>query len=265
MTSSRSKPVVVDQSDWGHIAVTGSDRVRFLNGMVSGDVSTLQLGQWLRTLILTHKARVISIIEVSAHDDHLLLSCQASLLKKTLETLDRHIVMDDVELEERSLPMHTIWHIVDDVWTAAPVFAEAPEASSAQEVETRRIEAGMPRYGVDVSEDNFPFESLLVRLVDYDKGCFTGQEPVSRVKARGGGGSRRLCGLRAEGSELLQVGTTLSTTEKAEGGIVTSATFSEQWGSIALAHVHKSAWEEGSQVRVGERVAEVRQLPFSAH
>ena len=259
------KTIVVDQSDWSHIAVTGSDRVRFLNGMVTGNVLTLQAGQWFRTLLLTHQARVISILEVNAYKDHLLVSCRPSQMKKSFESLDRHIVMDEVELEERNMPMHTTWEQVEDVWTAAPVFAEAAEPSSEQEVETRRIEAGLPRYGVDLGVDNFPFESPLIRLVDYQKGCFAGQEPVARVKARGGGGSKRLCGLRAEGPELLEVGATLSTAEKAKGGIVTSATFSEQWGSIALAYVHKSAWDEGGQVEVGGRVARVASLPFSSH
>jgi folate-binding protein YgfZ len=258
------KALVFDQRDWGHIAVTGSDRIRFLNGMVTGNIQTLEEGQWLRTLILTHKARVISIVDVNAYADHLLVSCEAALLRKTFDTLDRHIVMDDVELEERSMPMHTVWEGVEEVWTAAPVFAEA-EGASEQEIETRRIEAGLPRYGVDVSEDNFPFESPLIRLIDYDKGCFAGQEPVARVHARGGGGSKRLLGLTAEGAELLEVGMTLSTAEKEAGGVVTSATLSETWGSIALAYVHKSAWEEGSLVKVGDREARVTSLPFSNH
>jgi folate-binding protein YgfZ len=259
------KTVVVDQSDWGHIAVTGEDRVRFLNGMFTSNIATLEDGNWLRTMILTHKARVVSILEVNAYADHLLLSCAPTLTAKTLETLDRHIVMDDVELEEREMPMHTLWSNVEDVWTAAPVFEAASGASSEAEVETRRIEAGLPRYGQDVSEANFPFESPLVQLVDYQKGCFAGQEPVARVHSRGGGGNKRLCGLRLSGTEPAEVGMTLSTSEKPAGGVVTSSTISETFGNIALAYVHKSAWEEGSEVTLGDRQATVTGLPFSSH
>lgn len=259
------KVVTVDQGDWGHIAVTGEDRVRFLNGMLTSNVQTLEEGGWLRSLILTHKARVVSIVEVNAFADHILISCSPDLTSKTLETLDRHIVMDDVELEEVAMPMHTVWTDIDAVWTASPVFEEPGETSAASEVETRRIEAGLPRYGHDVSEANFPFESQLIRLIDYQKGCFAGQEPVSRVHARGGGGSKKLCGLRTAGDELLEVGMALSTTEKPAGGMVTSATLSENFGSIALAYVHKSAWEEGSQVTVGARQASVCALPFASH
>lgn len=259
------KAVVVDQSDWGHIAVTGEDRVRFLNGMLTSNVQTLAEGAWLRSMILTHKARVVSIVEVNALADQILISCSPDLTSKTLDTLDRHIVMDDVELEEVPMEMHTVWSDIEAVWTARPVFEKAGEVSTANEVETRRIEAGLPRYDQDVSEANFPFESQLIRLIDYQKGCFAGQEPVARVHSRGGGGSKRLCGLRTTGSELLEVGMALSTGEKAAGGKVTSAALSEIFGSIALAYVHKSAWEEGSEVTLDGRLATVCPLPFASH
>lgn len=254
--------IIVDQSQWRHIAVLGSDRVRFLNGMVTGNVATLGEGDWMRTLLLSHKARLLSIFEVNVLADHLLLSAPPTLYETTFETLDRHIVMDDVELEERTTPMHTRWENADDVWTAPPTFEACENASSADAIACRRIEAGLPEYGVDVTDDNFPFESLLVRLVDYQKGCFTGQEPVARVHARGGGGSKKLLGLRASGDSLLPVGATLATDEKEQGGRVTSAAMSERYGSIALAYVHKSAWESGSRVRIGDREATVVELPF---
>ncbi len=256
-------PVHVDQRDWRHIVVTGGDRVRFLNGMVTSNIATMVEGDWLRTLILSHKARLLSIFEVHAFADHLLISCAPELYETTFETLDRHIVMDDVELEEASLDMHTIWKIPEDVWTARPVFAECPDPASDEAIECRRIEAGMPRFGVDVSDANFPFESQLVRLVDYEKGCFTGQEPVARVHARGGGGSKRICGLRASGDVPLPVGAKLSTADKPQGGQVTSSVVSPQFGSIALAYVHKSGWDEGSTVTVGDREATVASLPFT--
>ena len=47
--------------------------------------------------------------------------------------------------------------------------------------------------------------------------------------------------------------------------MVTSAALSENFGSIALAYVHKSAWEEGSKVTVGARQASVCALPFASH
>jgi folate-binding protein YgfZ len=49
----------------------------------------------------------------------------------------------------------------------------------------RRVEAGLPWYGVDVSEDNFPKEARLDDHVSYDKGCFLGQETIARMHYRG--------------------------------------------------------------------------------
>lgn len=255
--------VVWDQNNWQHLKVSGNDRLRFLNGMVSGNVKDLLEGQWMRTLMLSHKARILAIFEMSAFAEHIIISCEPSLRDKTFETLDKHIVMDDVEIDPIDLEMHTVWNSAAEVWTAAPVFAAAPSPSPASEIECRRIEAGLPRYGVDVDESNFPFESPLVRLINYKKGCFTGQEPVSRVQARGGGGSKQLLGLRAEGDPL-PVGATVSTSERPAGGEVRSAVISEEFGSIALAYVHKSAWQPGTEVKVGERVATVSQLPFAS-
>jgi folate-binding protein YgfZ len=49
----------------------------------------------------------------------------------------------------------------------------------------RRVEAGLPWYGIDVSEDNFPKEARLDNHVSYDKGCYLGQETIARMHYRG--------------------------------------------------------------------------------
>jgi aminomethyltransferase len=51
--------------------------------------------------------------------------------------------------------------------------------------EIRRAENGLPWYGVDFSGDNFPQEARLGHLVSYTKGCFRGQETLSRIRHRG--------------------------------------------------------------------------------
>ncbi len=49
----------------------------------------------------------------------------------------------------------------------------------------RRVEAGIPWYGADVTEDNFPKEARLDDHVNYEKGCYMGQEPIARMHYRG--------------------------------------------------------------------------------
>jgi folate-binding protein YgfZ len=256
--------VIVDQTDWGHIRATGADRLRFLQGMCTADIESLAPGSWTRASILNAKGRVVSIIEVACRDDHLLITCEPALADKTLAVLDKHAIMDDVAFEKVAQPMHRIWDSPSAVWDAPPVFAPPPgPAATPGDVELRRIEAGMPRYGVDVDEDNFPFESLLVRHIDYDKGCYLGQEPISRVHHRGGA-SKLLRGLRvdtASGPGAVEPGAVI-THDGREVGAVTSAAVSPDFGSIALAYIHRSAFEPGTEVTVAGRRAVLVELPF---
>ena len=78
----------------------------------------------------------------------------------------------------------------------APATARSPTTDPA--VERLRIRAGFLRYGVDVDEDHFPFETPLAQFLDYGKGCYVGQEPVFRVHAQGNA-ARTLRGLVVEG------------------------------------------------------------------
>lgn len=253
--------MIVDQTDWGHIRATGADRVRFLQGMCTADIESLTPGSWTRASILSPKGRVVSVIEVACRDDHLLISCEPALADKTLAVLDKHAIMDDVAFERVAQPMHRIWDSPSAVWDAPPVFAPPPGPPAPPEaVELRRIEAGMPRYGVDVSEDNFPFESPLLRHIDYDKGCYLGQEPISRVHHRGGA-SKLLRGLRVDDQGAVEPGAPVLHDAR-EVGAVTSAAVSPDFGSIALAYIHRSAFEPGTEVTVAGRRAVLVELPF---
>jgi folate-binding protein YgfZ len=254
--------VIVDQTDWGHIRVTGADRMRFMQGMCTADIEALTPGRWTRASILNPKGRVVSVIEVDCRDDHLLVTCEPSLLDKTFTVLDKHAIMDDVAFEKVAQPMYRVWDSPAAVWDAPPVFAPLPgPAASPEAVEIRRVEAGMPRYDVDVSEENFPFESLLARHIDYDKGCYLGQEPISRVHHRGGA-SKALRGLRIQGEGPVAAGAAVSHAERADAGTITSAVVSPTFGSIALAYIHRSAFEPGTEVTVAGRPAILVELPF---
>jgi tRNA-modifying protein YgfZ len=256
--------LIVDQSDWGHIRVTGEDRVRFLHGMCTADVAGLTEGGWAHAALLNPKGRVMSMFDVVQRGDHLLLICQPDLTDKTIALLDAHVLMDDVELEPTRVEVHRVWGAPETVWDAAPVLAPLPgPAASAEAVEVRRIEAGLPRYGVDVTEDHFPFENPLGRTIDYEKGCYLGQEPVYRVYARGQA-ARVLRGLRLEGAEVPGAGAGVSHPERKNAGVVTSAARSPDFGSIALAYLHRTVWDPGNRVTVGDRPAAVVELPFTA-
>jgi len=256
--------VLVDQSDWGKIMVTGMDRARFLHGMCSADIQGMTAGDWTRATMLNVKGRVVSVIEVVARPEHLLVLCAPELTDKTLAVLDKYAIMDDVAFEVVPLPLHRVWtDDVESVWTAPPIFETADGAAAPAEVEVRRIEAGMPRYGVDVDEDCFPFESLLARHVSYDKGCYIGQEPIYRVHSRGQG-ARLMRGLAISGDGPVAVGATVAHADRPAAGTVTSAAVSPRFGSIALAYIHRSVWDPGNPVEVGDRPATLVELPFGS-
>lgn len=215
--------VNVDQSDWACIRLAGDDRVRFLHNMCTANVEKLGDGGWTRASILNVKGRVVSVIDIVARPDALLVVCEPALGDKTLEVLRKHAIMDDVELELVRGPMHRVWPTPGQVWSAQPVFAPCPEpVASTEQAEIRRIEAGLPRYGVEVDEDCFPFESGLVAYIDYDKGCYLGQEPVSRVKHRGQA-NRRLMAVRVVGDGPVAPGSVIAHAERAEAGTVLSS------------------------------------------
>jgi folate-binding protein YgfZ len=254
--------LIVDQGHWGQITAGGADRVRFMQAMCTADVTKIGVGEFKRAAILTAKARVSSIVDIVNRGDDLLLICEPDLADKTLALLGKHAIMDDVEFSLNTGPLHRIWTDPTAVWAAPPIMAPPPSSPASPEaVEIRRIEAGLIAYGTDVSEDHFPFESPLVSCIDYDKGCYLGQEPVFRVHSRGTA-QRLLRGLRIEGDRPAEVGSTVEHPSRKRAGQVTSATISPDFGSIALAYIHRTVWNPGDRVSVGGAAAEIIELPF---
>lgn len=256
------KRLIVDLRAAGQIAVGGDDREQFLQGMCTSDVLSLAEGESRKASILTAKGRLVSIVDIARRDDHHTIFCQADLRDPTIEFLDQYVMVDDVELTPADEPAYTVWAEPEDVWRAQPVFGEPPEPpASAEEVEIRRVEAGFPHFGVDVSDRNFPFETPLDRFIDYRKGCYIGQEPVARVASRGSP-NKYLRGLRVEGEGAVSVGARVDHPERRAAARVTSSAVSPEFGSIALALMPRGAWEVGDRVEIEGRSAEVVALPF---
>ena len=130
-----------------------------------------------------------------------------------------------------------------------------PEAA-----EILRIEAGSPRFGVEMSTETMPAEAGIVEAaVDFAKGCYIGQEPVARLHYKGRP-NRRLRGL--ELSAPAQPGAPLRLGEK-EVGRLGGSCVSPARGPIGLAIVRREA-EPDTELAVGEDgvTARVVDLPF---
>ncbi|MEJ7600116.1 MAG: hypothetical protein WKG01_19565 [Kofleriaceae bacterium] len=254
--------VVVDRSAWGRLRVSGTDRVRFLQGLTTVNVEQLADGAHGWGAILNPKGRVLSVIDIAHIGDAFLIACEPVVADKTRALLERYAVMDDVTFEPISGPAHQTWDDAGTVWLA-PIVDGAGEGAmpdTEPAAEKLRIRAGFVRYGVDVGEDNFPFETPLVKLLDYGKGCYVGQEPVFRVHAQGNS-ARLLRGFAIEGNAPVASGAGIKHAQKDNAGAVTSS-FADGDGVIALGYLHRTVWDPGGVVEIDGRRATVHELPW---
>src|SRR5262249_22712267 len=128
-------------------------------------------------------------------------------------------------------------------------------------LEVLRIEAGLPWYGPDVSEENLLHETgQLQAYHSFSKGCYLGQEVVARLDGRGGNVNKKLCGLR-----LTQPAAAAApiTADGESIGHVTTAGVSPRLGPIAPGYLHRSHFEPGTAVTVDGAPATVVALPFT--
>src|SRR6187402_1253044 len=137
--------MIIDRSNWGRLAITGSDRVRFLQGLTTINVEALADGGHAWGAILTPKGRVLSVVNLRRAGEQLVLACEPSLTEKTRALLERYAVMDDVVFEPITGPAFQDWTDAQTVWTAPIVEGDLPAGAIAETdpaVEQLRIRAG---------------------------------------------------------------------------------------------------------------------------
>jgi folate-binding protein YgfZ len=130
--------------------------------------------------------------------------------------------------------------------------------------ESRRIEAGIPRFGVDMDESHFPQEAALDDAISFQKGCYIGQEYVVRLAHRGHL-NRKLVGLLVPSGPKPPPQSRVLRGEDEVGVVTSSAESPSSGGALALAHVKREAFEPGTAVLLEGRVeAIVSALPFES-
>jgi folate-binding protein YgfZ len=132
-------------------------------------------------------------------------------------------------------------------------------------LEILRLEAGIPLYGTDITEDNLLLETGLDSHVSFTKGCYLGQEIVERVRSRGHV-NRKLCGLLLGGATPARLGDAIRSDEKQVGTITSSVSSPRLGRAIALGYLQRGYWEPGTQVTVsslaGLSTALITEPPF---
>lgn len=182
-------------------ALTGADRVRYLNGQVSNDVRRLAPGEAMAACVLSARGKLDAVVWIWAEADRLVVEGDAAQAEPLSARLERYIVADDVELAP--LPVAPTTHVFGSAAASFPAArrisrlnlpgvdleGDVPAdllVATADEIERLRIENAVPRWGAELGPDTLPAEAGLDRsAVDFHKGCYLGQEVVSRVRSVG--------------------------------------------------------------------------------
>jgi len=147
---------------------------------------------------------------------------------------------------------------IEQALTAAAVRCEAAAVESA------RLEAGFPLFGRDITSDNLPQEiGRDARAISFTKGCYLGQETVARIDALGHV-NRQLVGLRFVGEALPAAGAALLSGDKEVGHVTTAAWSPALDAPLALGLVRRAHAKPGTQVAIGNDLAEVIILPIDS-
>lgn len=282
-----------DLSARAKLRLTGSDRVRFLNGQVTNDVRKANANLSMPACVLNAKGKTDALVFISAGPAELLIDAEAEQHETLVQRLDRYIIADDVTVEDVSGEF-SLFHVTgesapalpnDAHWRRAKRFgfvgwdlvAPAAEHDSilqllsaheplldAEAAERLRIEQGIPRWGLELTDQIIPVEANLADdAIDYAKGCYIGQEVISRMKMSGQM-SKRLRGLVSlDGSPLARATRLTSPEDAKDVGWMTSATRSDRLGKeIALGYVKRGFNQPGTKLSAVKHPVEVVELPF---
>lgn len=254
------------------------------------DSLLLDLWEPLKDKILAHLNRYLIADEVEIADltgQYSTLSPQGPKARPLLEELFQHQQFPARELEHRPFRVgDTDLFIVRATHTGEegydlllPIKDLLPTGSRIQEIgkkfslqwvgtqaqEILRIEAGIPRYGMDMNEDNLLLETGLDQAVNFHKGCYLGQEVVERVRSRGHV-NRKLVGMLLEGETAADRGSPIYAGEKEIGKVTSSVSSPASKRPLAFGYVHRDYVQPATAVtiRSNARVipALVSALPF---
>jgi folate-binding protein YgfZ len=286
---------LVDRSERGMFVVRGAEAADFLQGQVSNDVERLVPGQGCYATILTHKGKLRTDLRVLRGADFFWLDTEAighAVVRHMLNTytLGRDVQWEDIgeghsvlsllgpaadRLLDQAPPAeeHSFVDTGAGLWVrtdlgvdllcsaerAEQLRAELEVEEVSEEVaECVRIESGRPRLGFDMDAETIPQEAgINERAVDFEKGCYVGQETVARLHYRGKP-NRHLRGLLL--SEPAERRTEILLGDKVVGRVA-STCVSPRLGPIALALVRREA-APGDTVLVDGVEARVAELPF---
>ena len=298
--SGTERDFFLDLSARAKLRVGGADTFRFLNGQITNDLRKASETVAIEACVLNAKGKLNAQIFISVLGEAFLIDAEPELRETLRARLERYVIADDVQIEDVT-DEFSLFHVFTekptalesgrilsarrfattgwDIWSdSARHDAVGRELASAYlfidsvAAELIRIEQGLPRWGRELTDEIIPIEANLEqRTIDYQKGCYIGQEVISRIKMSGQT-NKRLCGLISLNNIPLQPGMKLVAPSASgkEAGWITSATRSPRLGKeIALAYVKRGFNDPATNLEAlsldpaGAIPIEVVSLPFA--
>lgn len=268
----------VDLSNRGVLRLSGIDRESYLNVLTTQQIDELEPGRSALTLNLNPQGFVLDELHVVADDYSLWISCESESRQDLLEYLTKMRFRAQVEIEDITDKWAVVWQPRSVLhnqyrtwvspfasWQARELFVPRNEVdqlvgaapAGMWAYEALRIAAGVPRQGAETDHHTLPHEVGWIRTaVHLNKGCYRGQETVSKVE-RMGKPPRRLTLLLLEGAEELPAHGDEVTFEGQVVGFVGAAVQHYELGPIASAVVKRQVPIEAQLVVAGGQAAQL--------
>ncbi|MBV9488146.1 MAG: folate-binding protein YgfZ, partial [Verrucomicrobia bacterium] len=268
----------VDLSARAKFWVTGSDRLRYLNGQLTNDLNALVPRRALYAFALTVKGKLAGDLYLREVNDAYLIDAPTPLRESLLGRLERYVVADDVTFEDVTDRIG-LWHFpqplppgdgsssgiirsgsnryrregTDLFFEEKPILPAGTQPLDDAQAETLRVEAAFPCWGRELDENVLPQEVGLDALaISYTKGCYLGQEVVSRIKSIGHV-NRQLVKLRLIEDSELREGMALAAPDRpgvVAGTITSVAPLPVEDQRYALGFVRRALSEAGTRLGV---------------
>ncbi|MCH8978244.1 MAG: hypothetical protein IH945_03250 [Armatimonadetes bacterium] len=266
----RTAVVRVELPGMAYFRLAGADCVGWLQGQATNDVADLDGGP-VDFCLTKPTGQILALCRVWSHEGAMLVATAEP--EVLVSRVEQTVFIEDVVLERienqavclqgplaksdgTALPSDRTGSGGSEVFAAAEAPLISPEG-----FDLATLEAGVPHLGVDTTDKTLPPElgpAFEAAHVSYAKGCYTGQEVLMRIRARGHT-NKTWVGLKLEGAA--KQGDQVEFESKAVGKIQRTAV-SPAFGCIASATLRTAAVEPGTQVAVGGAPATVVEMPF---
>jgi folate-binding protein YgfZ len=245
----------VDVSNRGRIRVAGDDRARLIHALTTNQIQQLKPGDAAYAFFLTAQGRIVCDCYVQCYENHLLLDIEPEVNATILTHIDHYIIADDVTLEDVTGTTFSLLaagkRIYGPLLEKVAFIAQSDLVeATAVDYEFYRLSRFHPLFGTDFGSSTLPQETGLTYALNFNKGCYLGQEIVERIRSRGHV-NKMLVGLVADPSESLPALAAVAFNGEEIGQI----TSSQDGNAIAMLRV--AATKPGTVVQVGSVKATV--------